>query len=124
MKAINKKAQKVLETLIASMTDGYAKIDNTDGAFMPVIVEAIGDDCFSVAHYYEQDCDLVPDPEMVFLKGADGKFYPVSFQSDFGLQESVIFEDGKPSGIRQRMQNEQATFAGKWLANIKMQQGI
>ena len=124
MKAINKKAQKVLETLIASMQDGYAKIDNTDGAFMPVIVEAIGDDCFSVAHYYEQDGDLIPDPEMVFLKGADGKFYPGSFQSGFGLQESVIFEDGKPSGIRQRMQSEQATFAGKWLANIKMQQGI
>ncbi len=124
MKAINQKAQKVLETLISKMAEGYAKIDNTAGAFMPVIVEEIGKNTFSVAHYYTQNGDLIPDPEMVFWKAADGKFYPTYFKNFFGEQESLFFEAGKPAGIRPRLQHEQATFAGQWLANIKAQQGI
>lgn len=124
MKAINKKAQKVLEKLIAAMNEGYAKIDNTSGAFMPVIVEQVGNNTVSVAHYYKQNGDLIPDPEMIFWKGDDGKFYPTYFKNFFGEQESLFFENGKPSGIRYGLQHDHATFAGQWLSNIKAQQGI
>ena len=58
------------------------------------------------------------------IKLADGKFYPIYFKNLLGEQETVLFENGKPSAIFQRLQSEQATFAGKWLANIKAQQGI
>ena len=124
MKAINQKSQKVLEKLISKMVDGYAKIDNSDGAFMPVVVEEIGNNTFSVAHYYEMNGDLVPDPEMIFWKGADGKFYPTYFKNIFGENESVLFEDGKPSASCRSLQREHATFANQWLANIKEQQGV
>lgn len=124
MKAISQKAQKVLEKLIASMQDGYAKIDNSNGVFMPVVVEAIGDDFYSVAHYYKQNGDLIPDPEMVFWKGDDGKFYPTCFRTFFWEKESVLFEEGKPAKICLSLQRDQATFASKWMTNIKEQQGI
>lgn len=124
MKAINQKSQKVLEKLISKMVDGYAKINNSEGVFMPVVIENIGDGFFSVAHYYKQNGDLVPDPEMIFWKGNDGKFYPTYFKNIFGEQETVLFENGKPSAIFQRLQSEQATFANQWLANIKEQQRI
>ena len=35
---------------------------------------------FSVAHYFEQNGDLVPDPDVVFVRAADG-WAPVSFQN-------------------------------------------
>ena len=124
MKAISQKSQKVLETLLSKMEYGYAKIDNSNGAFMPVIVEAIGDDCYSVAHYYKQNGDLIPDPEMVFWKGDDGKFYPTYFKNVFGEQETVLFEDEKPTEICPRLQRDHVTFANQWLANIKEQQGV
>lgn len=37
----------------------------------------------SVAHYAEQNDDLMRDPEMVFILGKDDEFYPVSIQQDF-----------------------------------------
>ena len=124
MKAINQKAKKVLEKLLSEMKDGYAKIDNTDGAFMPVVVEEVGNNFISLANYYEQNGDLIPDPEIIFWKAADGKFYPTYLKDCLGEQESLFFKDGKPSSIRPRLQHEQATFAGLWLENIKAQQRI
>lgn len=124
MKAINKKAQKVLETLISKMEGGYAKIDNADGVFMPVIVEDIGDGWISVAHYRNVNGDLCPDPEMVFWKAPDGRYYPTYFKDFIFERESVFFEGDKPVRIFERMQHDQATFAGMWLQNIKQQQRL
>ena len=124
MKAINKKAQKVLEILISKMNEGYAKIDNSNGGFMPVVVEDIGGGMISVAHYTEMNGDLIPDPEMVLWKGADGRWYPTYMKDFLGEQPSLFFEDGKPSRIRTYIQHDQATFAGVWFDNIKRQQGL
>lgn len=124
MKAINQKAQKILETLISKMEEGYAKIDNSQGCFMPVVVEDIGSNMISVAHYFEQNGDLIPDPEMIFWKGADGRFYPTYLKNVFGDHFSLFFKDGKPSRIWPHLQHDQATFAGQWMLNIKAQQGL
>lgn len=124
MKAINQKAQKVLELLISKMEDGYVKVDNSQGSFMPVVVEDIGGGLISVAHYKEINGDLIPDPEMIFWKGVDGRWYPTYLKDFFGEQPSLFFEDGKPSRIRTYLQHDQATFAGQWMLNIKVQQGL
>ena len=124
MKAINKKAQKVLEALISKMKEGYVKVDNSQGSFMSVVVEDIGGGLISVAHYKEINGDLIPDPEMIFWKGADERWYPTYFKDFFGEQPSLFFEDGKPSRIRTYLQHDQATFAGMWLQNIKQQQRL
>jgi hypothetical protein len=61
----------------------------------------------------------------------DGRVYPLSFRQDGGFamnNVAVVFgegaEAGKITGVRPRMQRDQATFAGTWMRNIKMQQGL
>jgi len=139
MKPVNKAGKEVLDRMYAmtKLNGGYhLTIDNTDGTYMPVHVEIIGNcsigDLVSVAHYYEQNGDMMRDPDMVFIyangEGYTGQWYPISFRQDgcMGVdQESVTFNDrGEPSRIRRRQQAQHATFAGQWMRNIKCQQGL
>lgn len=130
MKAVGKCAEAVLKTLVEGLRDveGHRKVDNCGGAFMPVSVEFIGKcrlgDLFSVAHYHEQNGDLMRDPEMVFLRDRDGHFYPTYFRQDGGLgleQESADMVKGT---VRPAMQAEHAVFANLWMKNIREQQHL
>ena len=133
MKAINQQARKVLDILTEG-TDIEAseskKIDNTKGAFMPVHVEVVTlcnlGQIFSIAHYYEQNGDLMRDPDMEFIKGGDGEYYPISFWQDAPLirNEVVVWKDGEITGWMGKEQAELATFANTWMKNIKEQQGL
>ena len=67
---------------------------------MAVSIEIIGRSglgpLISVAHYYEQNSDLMRDPDVVFLIGADQHVYPVSFRQDnLGIHPKAAYvEDG------------------------------
>jgi len=128
MKPVNKKGQEVLNYLaeMAEMSDGHVKIDNTDGCFMPVCIEHIGENLLSIAHYYEQNSDLMADPEIVFYLRSDGLYYPVSYKQDnLGIyRESVYFTDGKPTSYHKKEQADEAVFAGIWMRNIRNQQSL
>lgn len=132
MNAINQKAAAILNHLTQDLnTLGDHRRWENSPSFMAVCVEYINDTdlgpVFSVAHYYEQNGDLMRDPEMTFLRRIDGSYYPLSYQQDgLGLyQESVIFgEDGNPEKFIPAMQRNQAVFAGQWMQNIKEQQGL
>jgi hypothetical protein len=100
---------------------------------MPVCVERVGQipwgPLFSVTHYYEQNGDLMSDPDMVFLQGASGKFYPISYQQDnLGIYQEVIAETdsqtGTPTKIRPKLSRDLAAFANQWMKNIKDQQQL
>lgn len=127
MRSVNQKAKAVMDRLaeLAEANGGHVKIDDGAG-FMPVSVEWIGCNCLSVAHYGEQNGDLMRDPDMVFWRGADSKWYPASFRNDYAgiFQESLILEGGQPSKVSPRMQRDQAVFAGQWMENIRQQQGL
>jgi hypothetical protein len=126
MRAINKKATKILTKLIEGMAPGTSrKIANSD-VYMPLSVERLSEDRFSMAHYYSQCGDLVPDPDMEFWRGPDGKFYPVAIQMNTGYyQRAIDFgQGGAVEGYYPRAQREQAVFAAHWLSNIKEQQGV
>ncbi|MFZ2961069.1 MAG: hypothetical protein WA705_29675 [Candidatus Ozemobacteraceae bacterium] len=130
MKAINKTAAKTLHKMVSMLTDGYVKIQNSK-AYMAVSMEYIGKNTmgtlYSVAHYGEQMGDLLADPEMVFILGGDGEFYPISIRQDYigKNQEALQYdESGKIKGWYPRMQAELASFANFWFKNIKSQQGI
>ena len=133
MQPINQKAQKIMDRLTAGLDreNSHTRIDNNkpDSGIMPVVVEWVGDctlgDVFSVAHYYEQNGDLMADPEMTFLRAADRRYYPLSYKIDsLGVyREGVVWEDGEPKYINKREQREEAIFAGQWMTeNIKWQQ--
>lgn len=132
MRAINKKAQAVMDRIFSGLDseNSHTRIDNNapDSGIMPVVVEWVGDcklgDIFSVAHYYEQNGDLVADPEMTFLRGEDRRYYPLSYKLDsLGVyREGVVWADGEPRHINAREQRDEAIFAGTWMANIKFLQ--
>ena len=131
MKTLNKQSTQTMNKMVSMMEEGYIKIDNTGGSFMPVSVEQIFENdnyrIFSVAHYYEQNGDLMADPEMCFLMDKkSGKYLPSYFKQDnIGVeQESIIMERGEIKGYKAKLQAEHAEFANMWLSNIKNQQNI
>lgn len=128
MKSVSQKSRMILHHLdaLATANEGNIKIDNTDGRFMPVHVEHIGNNCLSVAHYGEQNGDAMRDPDMVFWKGADLGWYPVSFRNDFAGTDTefVQFENGQPKSYSPRDQADACKFANLWLENILQQQEL
>ena len=111
-------------------TNDHKKIDNTKGIFMPVHVEYVGKcdmgQVFSITHYYEQNGDLMRDPDMEFIKGGDGEYYPISFWQDAPLKrdDAVEWGDDEITLINPKMQAALASFANTWMKNIKVQQGL
>ena len=138
MKPINQSAKKVMDNITGKLNGkDHLKIDNTDGAFMPVVVEKdifldgkYAGQVFSVAHYYEQNGDLMSDPFMRFLKAdADGNYYPICFEQHGPLaryDDVFVYNDetGEILGYRPRMQRDLTVFANMWMRNIKWQQGL
>jgi len=132
MKTLNKSATLTLYKLMNLMSeDHYAKIDNSEGAFMPVVVEGIFENekykQISLAHYYEQSGDMMADPEMLFIYDkVRGTFIPSYFKQDsLGIeQESVIIENGEIMAVIIKLQSDHTAFANKWLKNITEQQNL
>lgn len=132
MRPINRKAQKIMDRLTAGLdiTNTHRKIDNSDGVYMAVSVDWLGDtpdgDMFAVAHYYTQNGDLMSDPLMSFLRAKiDGRYYPTDYRLDgLGIyRESVRFgDDGRVIGHYPKEQRDEAIFAGTWMENIRLQQ--
>jgi len=132
MRPLTKKAGAVLDKLTEGLNElgAHKKIDNSE-AFMAVYIEYIEDTnwgpLFSVAHYYEQNGDLMRDPEMIFLRARDRKYYPTYFRQDGSLgleQNSVIIESGTVKGFLPSIQDEHRDFANRWMQNIQDQQGL
>src|SRR5258708_7470587 len=117
MKAINKAAKRILDRLTEGLsTAGQSrKVDNAPGAFMAVHVERLSDTeagaVFSIAHYYEQHGDLVPDPDMTFIRALDGEWYPLTIQDQFVYRVGAELRDGAFIVVDARQQDDLARSA-------------
>jgi len=125
MRPLNAATKKVLDALTADLEVGESrKVDNTDGAFMPVHVNNLGGGCFSITHYYEQNGDLVPDPDGEFYKAPHDVWFPVALQLWNGhYTRAIEFKNGKMYSYRRRAYAELRSFGTMWMRNIKNQQG-
>jgi len=130
MKTLSKTAQAILDTLadLAEQNGGYLKLDNGGSGIMPVSVEHIAPHLMAVAHYGEQNGDLMADPDMTFYRPKKGgAWIPASFQNDYmGVyQEALIFgDDGRPVQYRPRLLADLCSFTTTWMRNIKQQQHL
>ncbi len=137
MKAINKHAQKVFSAAINHLKGGlHARIDNSPGTYMPLVVERIGKlryrsgktlPVYSFAHYGEQNGDLMRDPDVTMAQDTSGDLYPLTFRNDYvGTNHDAIIydDDGCVNAFQTRMQADIATFCGTWARNIKEQQAL
>ncbi|MBE9594630.1 MAG: hypothetical protein IMF19_14255 [Proteobacteria bacterium] len=129
MRAINARAKKTMDILTANCSEHIGDHDKFHTKpFMDVVVEYI-DQCelgtmFSIAHYYKQNGDLMRDPEMCFIRGGDGEYYPYYYRVDgLGTEQNALwYEDCKLKGYDSAMQKEHTIFANMWMQNIKRQQ--
>ncbi len=80
----------------------------------------------SVAHYFEQNGDLMADPDLVFEVNPDswksGEWGPVSFtqHSTGTYQEAVVIRDGKVM-MNTRLVASLKSFARTWDRNLDAQ---
>jgi hypothetical protein len=96
----------------------YAKILNPP--WMPLSIERQQAHVI-IAHYFEQNGDLVPDPDMKFEILANGNWVPVAIQNALGHYREAIYFDGEKKLIRPREFKDQLQFANLWSRNIRDQ---
>lgn len=134
MKQLNKTAAIIFNHLVSILGEkDHIKIDNSNGTFMPLSFEHLhnkdlmGQEAkvYAMAHYFEQNGDLVPDPDMTFIQLVKSPdiIYPASITTQFGHRQSLWKEDGGWR-INRREQADQASFANQWLVNIRDQQEL
>lgn len=140
MKKINQQAAKIFCRLLDSMgIQTYKKFTNE--GFMPLVMEQVGElvntpwgkgQLYSLAHYYEQNGDLMRDPEMVFIVVDNRKdtkdyefigIYPQLFQLDSLdlYEESVNIVNKTVTTYKPAWQAAHVSFANQWLKNIQQQ---
>ena len=145
MRKLSPTAARVLLHLVEGLGAGEARtIDNAHGVFMPVSIDCLrrertGDNVgavgalYAVAHRFESNGDLVPDPDVEFLVVADANdslgraVYPTAIDHPppFGYRRYVeLGSDGLPDAIHRRGQADLARFCDAWMRNIREQQRL
>ena len=139
MKKLNKKTSQIFCQLIDHLHNGYRKY--TSDGFMPLSVERINEGIntpygtaneYSLCHYYDQNGELMQDPEMCFWvvdkrtvhhNGMEWvAVYPISFtQANLGKYERSAWVTEEGIALKLVMQADHAEFAQMWLNNIKNQ---
>lgn len=135
---LSKTATRIFMSLIDGLLVGDAKkFDNARGSFMAVSVDYLQGDSrrgalYAVAHRYEVNGDLIPDPDVEFFVADDPlqrgakAIYPTAIDhGSLGYYRYVHFDsDGAPARIASRGQADLAKFCDGWMRNIAAQQGL
>jgi hypothetical protein len=135
---LSKTATRVFTSLIDGLLVGDArKLDNVHGAFMAVSVDCLQRDSgggvlYAVAHRYEVNGDLIPDPDVEFyvvddpLQPGAKSIYPTAIDHGaLGYYRYLHFDShGQPVRIASRGQADLARLCDGWMANIAAQQEL
>lgn len=122
---------KALADMARADEEHAAKLNRSE--FMPLCIEIVykvsgSEEHVSLAHYGEENGDLMRDPEMIFFHDRkEGKAYAMNYRNDYGGTWEVSIkegEDGRPSMVNQARQRQHTEFAELWLKNIKSQQRL
>lgn len=117
----NKTMNAVLTDLLANlgvesvseMELGEAyEVDMSDTVFMDLHVEKVRPNRLSIAHYYEQNGDLCPDPDVVF-KPVEDRFVPVEIFRKSVLGATCELD---PDGV-----TGNSDFLETWAKNLRTQ---
>ena len=118
--------------LEALKTNGHLKIENPP--YMALSIDYLCDGphkqpMIAVAHNYEQNGDIMADPDMQLEIGPDinGELtlYPISYQNDgLGIAQSVyVIRNGQLIGYYSKLKKELSAFLKVWEKNL-CQQGF
>jgi hypothetical protein len=125
MKGCNKQVGMLLDILTMSMEPGSSRKYDSKKGFMPLHVERLSENRFSIAHYFEANGDLVPDPDMELWRSPKGEWFPVALQLSLGTYtRALTFEiEAAPARYSPSHLRELVSFLKMWAANINEQQG-
>lgn len=133
MKSLNKTAAATLEKMFCAAQSGAVKINcnGPDSGIMAVNVEIIARHeseraIISVAHYYEQNGDLMRDPDVEFLRTGAGEYWTIAMRQDgiFNINKTFAELDSQFNieKICPKQQADCASFCNTWMKNIRWQQ--
>lgn len=96
----------------------YGKL-KADG-FMDLSIEWISENRIAIAHYGEQNGDVMADPDMTLYVDDEAKtVMPATYQNDYvGVYQEVYTDDGR---WRPKLSRELTSFLSTWLKNIEFQ---
>jgi len=94
----------------------YLKLESQ--GFMDLILEKIANNEISLAHYYEQNGDLIPDPDITVKINFENKTAEVLSYQDCFKYDRVYQDDGK---INFKLKKDLNKFFIKWLEILKQQ---
>ncbi|HRV02247.1 MAG TPA: hypothetical protein P5539_11200 [Mesotoga sp.] len=128
MPATKTRFARIIEEIIelAGLTDKfdtseqfYLKVYNDP--YMPLTIEAFYNSALnrrviSVAHYYKQNGDLIPDPDVVITPEG----YPISYQDSYGYIEIMFLQHGN-FYVHTSKKNNTLKFLATFARNIKEQ---
>ncbi|MBS4057371.1 MAG: hypothetical protein KGZ82_08650 [Bacteroidales bacterium] len=135
MRTLNPLASRTFGKLIKSMGGAdHLRLNQGGEAIMPLSIERLTTgidlvggtfDIFSLSHYYEQNGDLVPDPDMTFAVSTTNQavIIPLTFQNAIYYTRAIWHENDHWL-INTRDQRDLTQFANTWLKNIRWQQNL
>ena len=84
--------------------------------FDDLVLESIGEECYSIAHYYEQNGDLMRDPEVTFTIDRERQsIHPTSYLQD---NMGIYYET---AGVAPEKVADLEVFLSQWFTNIPQQ---
>jgi hypothetical protein len=129
---LSQKHSRILDRMTAGLADPSGEgqsartYNRAPDVYMPLVVERIGQNRYSVAHYFEQNGDRVPDPDIEFVRDAEGRWYPAAATMAIGTYHRVAeFDgDGRPTRYSPRGLQSVKPLARLLLDNASRQQDI
>lgn len=88
--------------------------------YMPLVIER-HKSSVTITHYYQQNGDLIADPDMEFQIANDKEWHPVALQLWNGAYYRARWSENGKEYINPKQIKEQLSFARMWAKNIKAQ---
>ncbi|MFO0749142.1 MAG: hypothetical protein U1F43_26290 [Myxococcota bacterium] len=88
--------------------------------YMDLVIERHGDRV-TISHYFQQNGDMVADPDVEFYIAGDFEWYPVAMQTQWGYHVCLEFEAGKMTRQNPTTAKDILAFTNVWARNIKEQ---
>jgi uncharacterized protein YqiB (DUF1249 family) len=107
---------KILGGLLETMDFESIKLESK--GFMDLHIDKIGENEISLTHYYKQNGDTCPDPDMQIKVHPEMKMIEaLTYQDSFSYQEVYP----KPGYVYPALKKQLNSFLRKWLINLTKQ---
>lgn len=131
---MSKSDAATLDALVEGLADPAAsdesssrRLGEEDGGHMPLSIERLWTNMYSLTHYYKQNGDMMRDPDVVLFRDERGRWFPVTFRRDGGVPVYTVALEMDATGITGVYRRRYASvrdFVRLWLRNLRAQHGI